>query len=197
LKRASDPIGVVQLRDVDGDGRCDVVTPAGTFFNHDPQPLAISPGTISSMVAQPVSFDLYATGGSRPFTWQANGLPAGIVVDSAGHISGSAAANAPAGSTVTATVTGSTGLRGRVVFTWTLSVNVPDLRGQAQSAAAGLLAPRGLHLGNVSTVMNCTMEPGTIVGQTPGAQAVVAEQSSVSISVSSLSDGQGHRCQLN
>jgi hypothetical protein len=197
LQRSPTRVADVQLRDVDGDGRCDVVTADGTFLNHDAQPLAVSPGDVSSPVATPFALDLNATGGSKPFTWQVAGLPSGLVANSAGHISGSAAADGPVTSTVTATVTGATGLRSSVSFAWTLTTRVPDLRGQPQSLAPNSLAPVGLHLGNVSLVRNCTLEPGVILGQSPAAGSIVPQQSAVSISVSSLSDSLGHRCKQN
>jgi hypothetical protein len=46
-------------------------------------------------------------------------------------------------------------------------------------------------------VMNCTIAPGALVGQSPGAGAIVPKQSVINLSVSSLSDNQGHRCTLN
>jgi hypothetical protein len=187
----------VVLRDIDGDGRCDVVTATDVFFNRDPQPLALSPGNVSTLISTPVSLDLSASGGVKPFTWQVAGLPPGLVANAAGHISGSPAPDGPATSTVTATVTGATGLRSSVSFTWTLTTHVPDLHGLDQGMAPYSLAPLGLVLGNVTTVMNCTLVPGTIIGQTPAATAVVPKRSTVDIRVSSLSDNQGRHCNLN
>jgi beta-lactam-binding protein with PASTA domain len=98
---------------------------------------------------------------------------------------------------VTATVTAANGLRSSVIFNWTLTTRIPDLRGRDQGDVQSVLTPAGLRLGDVSLVYDCTDPPGSVLGQTPPAGQAVPVRSSVSISVASLTDGRGHRCQLN
>jgi hypothetical protein len=188
----------VTLGDVDGDGRCDVSWGGGNvLLNPDPQPLARTPGNQSSMVGWPVSVDLAASGGTRPYTWNVTGLPPGLSPSTAGHISGAAQAGAAPAYPVTATVTDASGQSSTVTFTWTMLTTVPGLTGLSVSGAQYALTPAGLSLGNESLVYDCTDEPGTVLGQSPSAGQTVAQGSVVNISVSSLTDGRGHHCSLN
>ena len=56
----------------------------------EPAPLAATdPGDKTGQVGMPITeFDLAATGGTPPYTWEAVGLPAGIEVAADGTVSG-------------------------------------------------------------------------------------------------------------
>jgi hypothetical protein len=197
LNRSPVRLDDVQLRDIDGDGRCDEVADGQMFPNRDPQPLARSPGDVSSLVSTPVTVSLSATGGVKPFIWDVSGLPSGLTASPAGHVTGIPAADGPTTSTVTATVTGANGLRSSTTFNWTLTTRVPNLHGLDQGAAQTVLSGAGLRLGNVMLVYNCTDDPGTVLDQSQPAGQAVPARSTVNISVSSLTDGKGRRCHLN
>ena len=197
LNRSPILVPNVDLTDVDKDGRCDVIAGGQVFFNRDPQPLARSPGEITSSVSAPISLSLQASGGTRPYSWSVAGLPGGLTATPTGQISGTPAADGPTTSAVTATVTAANGLRSSVIFNWTLTTHIPDLRGRDQGDVQSVLTPAGLRLGDVNLVYDCTDPPGGVLGQTPPAGQAVPVRSSVSISVASLTDGRGHRCRLN
>jgi hypothetical protein len=187
----------VTLVDVDGDGRCDETAGGQVFLNPDPQPFARAPIDIVVIAGSPVTVNLVATGGTRPYTWQVSGLPAGLAADSAGHVWGIPAGSRVSDFPVSATVTAANGQRSRVNFTWTVSARVPDLTGLDRRDAQFALTPAGLVLGSERTVYDCTDPPGTVIGQNPAAQQVAPEGTPVGISTSSLSDGKGHHCHLN
>jgi hypothetical protein len=197
LNRSPILVSNVELSDVDKDSRCDVIANGQVFFNRDPQPLARSPGEVSSSVSAPISLSLQASGGTRPYSWSVSGLPGGLTATPTGQISGTPAADGPTTSAVTATVTAANGLRSSVIFTWTLTTRIPDLRGRDQGDLQSMLTPAGLRLGDVHLVYDCTDPPGNVLGQTPPAGQMVPVRSSVSISVASLTDSMGHRCRLN
>jgi hypothetical protein len=197
LNRSPVRVADVTLGDVDGDGRCDMAAGGQVILNPDPQPFARSPGSISSLVGAPVTVNLSASGGTKPYSWAVSGLPPGLSATAAGQISGIPAANAASAYVVTATVTAANGQRSSVSFPWTIAVRVPNLVGLTQGAVPSALTPVGLHLGNVRLVYDCTDAPGTVLGQSPPAGQILAEGAAVDISVSSLTDGQGHHCKLN
>lgn len=197
LHRSPARVANVTLGDVDGDGRCDMAAGGQVILNPDPQPFARSPGNISSLVGAPLTVNLSASGGTKPYSWAVSGLPPGLSATAAGQISGIPAANAAPAYAVTATVTAANGQRSSVTFPWTITVTVPNLVGLTQGTVPSALTPVGLHLGNVRLVYDCTDAPGTVLGQSPPAGQILAEGAAVDISVSSLTDGKGHHCKLN
>lgn len=97
------------------------LTPGGGGNNT----LAVNnPGDQSSTVGQPVNLQVTATGGTTPYSFAAQGLPAGLSIDSkTGKISGtpSTAGN----SQVTVTVTDAAGTTAQAKFGWTVTTTPP------------------------------------------------------------------------
>jgi hypothetical protein len=200
LNRSPARVADITLRDVDGDGRCDESAEGQVFLNPDPQPFAQSPGNISTLVDAPVTVNLSASGGTKPYSWDVSGLPPGLSANPAGQISGVIpAANAAPTYTVTATVTAANAQRSSVTFTWSVLAKVPNLLGLAlrDGTVQNALTAAGLHLGNEDLVYDCTDDTGTVLGQRPPAGQSVAKGSAVSISVASRTDRNGHHCSLN
>jgi hypothetical protein len=82
-------------------------------------PLTITTGDLSGAVGAPFNQTLAASGGSAPYTWSANGLPAGLTLNATtGAISGMPSDSGP--STVGLTVTDS----GRRTATKTITINI-------------------------------------------------------------------------
>jgi hypothetical protein len=187
----------VTLGDVDGDGRCDVTWSGGVLLNPDPLPLAHNPGDQATAVGSYVSMNLAASGGTKPYAWTVTGLPPGLSPSASGQISGTMQAGGPTSYPVTATVTDASGQQSTVTFTWTMDAVVPSVTGLDLGSAQSALSSAGLNLGNESLVFDCTDVPGTVLGQNPSAGLVVTAESSVNVSVSSLTDSRGHHCVLN
>ncbi len=82
-------------------------------------PSVTNPGNQTSTVGSPASLQLAATGGTPGYTWSVSGLPAGLSASSSGAISGTPTTAGT--SSVTATVTDSTGKTGSATFSWTVN----------------------------------------------------------------------------
>jgi hypothetical protein len=72
---------------------------------------------MSSPLGKPVSWSV--AGGVTGRTWSATGLPAGVTINSAGQISGSATSRGT--STVTLTAKSSDGTPSSIAFVWTVT----------------------------------------------------------------------------
>jgi hypothetical protein len=80
-------------------------------------PVVASPGNQTNFVYDSVAVQMSATGGTRPYTWSATGLPTGVSINSStGLISGFVTRIATA--TVVVTATDAAGSSGRTQFTW-------------------------------------------------------------------------------
>ncbi|WP_229830186.1 S8 family peptidase [Actinoplanes ianthinogenes] len=83
-------------------------------------PTIANPGTQSTPLGQEADLQLTVTGGTKPYSWKASGLPAGLAIGAdSGQISGTPTTAGT--STVTVTVTDSTGKTGSTTFTWTVT----------------------------------------------------------------------------
>ncbi|MGI5243957.1 ExeM/NucH family extracellular endonuclease [Dactylosporangium sp. CA-139066] len=79
-----------------------------------------NPGAQSSTAGTAIApLTLSAAGGTSPYTWSADGLPAGLSVSSGGVVSGTPSAAGT--SSVTVTATDSTGATGSATFGWTVN----------------------------------------------------------------------------
>ncbi|TCO52298.1 putative Ig domain-containing protein [Actinocrispum wychmicini] len=79
-----------------------------------------NPGDQTSTVGQPVNLQITATGGTTPYSFAAQGLPAGLSIDSkTGKITGSPTTAGT--SQVTVTVTDATGATSQAQFRWTVT----------------------------------------------------------------------------
>ena len=87
-------------------------------------PAVTNPGALVGEVTVPVSVTMpattmTATGGAPPITWSGTGLPPGVVINSAGVVSGTP--TTPGTYTVTISATDSFRLVGSAGFTWTVN----------------------------------------------------------------------------
>ena len=90
----------------------------------EPTPVVVTdPGDKTGQVGQPITeFDLVATGGTPPYTWEATGLPAGIDVAEDGTVSGTPTGEGVANVTVTASDSATpTAVTDDETFTFTIS----------------------------------------------------------------------------
>ncbi|WP_409182058.1 putative Ig domain-containing protein [Amycolatopsis sp. VS8301801F10] len=79
-----------------------------------------NPGNQNSVVGKAVSLKVTASGGTSPYTYKADGLPAGLAIDSkSGSITGTPSAAGT--SNVTVTATDSAGATAQAPFTWTVT----------------------------------------------------------------------------
>jgi 5'-nucleotidase len=123
---------------------------ANDFTQTDPTPLPAPAGPLGAAAVTAktayvgvaiAGFDLAATGGTSPYTWDATGLPDGVTVSSSGAVSGTPSAEGSY--EVTATVTDNaapTPATDTVTFTITVA-DVPDLRTIAEVQGSGARSP--------------------------------------------------------
>jgi hypothetical protein len=183
----------VTFDDIDDDGRCDVLARGEAFLNPDPQPFAQNPGNVSSVVGAPAALNLIATGGARPYSWTIAGLPPGLSASTAGQISGSVAVGAGSNYRVTATAADVNHQLSSVVFNWTVTALVPNLRSLQLSDATSQIRNAGLILGRVSSTNSC-IDAGSVMMQLPAGGSTAPIGSRVDLTMAtcnSTGDGGG------
>jgi subtilisin family serine protease len=80
----------------------------------------VNPGNQSTPVGQEADLQLTVSGGTKPYSWKASGLPAGLTIGAdSGQISGTP--TTAGSSNVTVTATDSAGKTGSATFTWTVT----------------------------------------------------------------------------
>ncbi|GAA4603943.1 subtilisin family serine protease [Actinoplanes octamycinicus] len=104
-----------------GSGSPNVLLYTGFIGGGTPaDPVITNPGAQRMAAGQEAELQLTVTGGTKPYSWQASGLPAGLAIGAdSGQISGTP--SAPGTSNVTVTVTDSAGRSGSTTFTWTVT----------------------------------------------------------------------------
>jgi putative Ig domain-containing protein len=100
-------------------------------------PLAItSPGRAAARVRRAFTFQLTASGGRTPYTWAADGLPAGFTLDpSSGAITGSSPL--PSADVVTVTVTDALGLKQTANVAFSVAARLAVVRSPLPAAKVG------------------------------------------------------------
>jgi len=187
LNRSTTRVTGVTLGDVDGDHRCDVTANGTVLHNPDPQVRTVSPGAVTTVYGEPVSLDLFASGGTPGYTWTVTGLPPGLSASPAGHISGMPSSGSS--STVTAQASDSHGRTSGFSFVWSFNARVPGVQGADQATAQNAIAAAGLS-STVSNNDDCA-SPGDVEIQNPLGGVSVPFGSSVQLTVSTCGGGGG------
>ncbi|WIM99491.1 S8 family serine peptidase [Actinoplanes oblitus] len=104
-----------------GSGSPNVLLYTGFIGGGTPgDPAIADPGAQRTPLGQQTDLQLTVTGGTKPYSWKASGLPAGLTIGAdSGQISGTPTAAGT--SNVTVTVTDSAGRTGSTTFTWTVT----------------------------------------------------------------------------
>jgi PASTA domain/Putative Ig domain len=159
-------------------------------------PVAGWPGDQHSMVGDPVDLDLVVHGGRAPYRWAFAGLPAGVLADVTGHLSGTAAPGGDGTTVVIATVTDANHLSNTTTFTWRVLTVMPDVLGLTEADAAEALRAAGLTLGQVSLNNQCLDFAGKVVSQATAAGAALPQGTPVHLAVSTGHDTHGKPCNI-
>ena len=102
-----------------------------------PQPIIVNPGSQTSAIGDTVSLQLNTSQGVPTFTWTATGLPSGLVISTAGLITGSPTTTTGSPFTVTATTTDSFLDTATASFSWTILPKLTFTNPGPQVAVAG------------------------------------------------------------
>jgi hypothetical protein len=165
------------LRDINGDGRCDVPTSEGAFLTPPGAGFDVTrPADQVSTIGRPVDLPLVQVGGG-PLAWRAFGLPPGLWIDAGtGRIMGTPSQGGSYQVRFRARDTNDAIVDG--YFQWTIDPNntpvpirVPFVIGTSISQATGALSTAGLGTPTQHDVVDgsCNEAVGTVIGQIPSA----------------------------
>lgn len=150
----------VSAREVDGPGR--TATGRMTIDVLDGS-VAVTTSAVAAEAGQPVSATLQASGGTGAYRWSASGLPSGLVLSSAGHLTGDAPAEGVYQFAVTAT-SGSSGQPAtKATRTIQLQVSGPGTTGDFAVVDAVFSGSVGSMLGGQLSVSRDRVDPGVAV----------------------------------
>jgi metallophosphoesterase (TIGR03767 family) len=159
-------------------------------------PRILNPADIETTLGAPVNLTLSAANGSPPYTWSIAGLPAGLVGDRSGRITGTPAPDGTGSTEVTATATDTNQLADTTSFTWTIRTTVPDVRGVRQQDAVAAIKAAHLAVGNQDRDNSCLEPVGFVVTQYPPPGVHLPLGAAVNVTISTGKDAHGHPCEL-
>lgn len=192
LLREMTQLPTEQIRDVNGDGRCDAVVDGTVYYTGSVAPFDVPlPAQQTTLTGTPVNLQLTPVGAAS-VAWRATGLPPGVWIDSGtGLIQG-----APTQAGLYTVRFRARDGRDNIVdghFLWQVNVNqvrVPNVLGSTSAQATSALQSAGLIATSGGTiVIDDPSDNGRVVQQSPAAGTSVSPGSSVRITLGKYKAG--------